>query len=340
MSRKGSKRQSHLHGFILVDKPEGLTSQDAVNVVRRAAGTRRVGHTGTLDPMATGLLVVMVGEATKLSEYLVHFDKTYEGTLRLGVSSNTYDATGELVPGPDARPTLEELRALAAPLTGDIEQVPPPYSAVKVAGRKLYEYARSGETVEAEARPIRVDEFTIVSLEGDVARFRVSCSSGTYVRSLVHDLGQAAGCGAVVASLRRTKVGDMSLEESVALDTVQHSTTEALGAFVLPMVDALTAWPVYHVPPAGVTWLQRGQAIPVHLTEQDSESAAARVGDMVYLCPMGKDAMAVAKTLPSPPSKPPQALQRYSGMWFQPAKLLMTEEAGGNPGGGTREGTE
>jgi tRNA pseudouridine55 synthase len=323
-----------------MDKPEGLTSQDAVNVVRRAAGTRRVGHTGTLDPMATGLLVVMVGEATKLSEYLVHFDKTYEGSLQLGVSSDTYDATGEMVRGAEGRPTLEELRALTAPLTGEFDQVPPPYSAVKVAGRKLYEYARSGETVEAEPRSIRVDEFSILSLDGDVARFRVACSSGTYVRSLVHDLGKAAGCGAVVASLRRTKVGDMSLEESVGLPTVQQSTPESLAQYVLPMVDALTSWPVYHVPPVGVEWLKRGQAIPVHLTEQDSESAAARVGDMVYLCPMGKDAMAVAKTLPSPPSKPPQVLQRYSGMWFQPTKLLMTEVEGQESGAGVGRNAE
>jgi tRNA pseudouridine55 synthase len=238
------------------------------------------------------------------------------------------------------RPTLEELRALTVPLSGNFEQVPPPYSAVKVAGRKLYEYARSGETVEADPRPIRVDEFSILSLEGDVAHFRVGCSSGTYVRSLVHDLGQAAGCGAVVASLRRTKVGDMTLEESVTHSTVQQSTPESLAAYVLPMVDALTTWPVYHVPPVGVEWLKRGQAIPVNLTEQDTESAAARVGDMVYLCPMGKDAMAVAKTLPSPPSKPPQALQRYSGMWFQPTKLLMTEVEGQGLGTGAARNDE
>jgi tRNA pseudouridine55 synthase len=290
-----------------------------------------VGHTGTLDPMATGLLVVMVGEATKLSEYLVGFDKTYEGTMRLGVTSDTYDVTGAMTEGPKTRPTLEELRALTAPLTGEIEQVPPPYSAVKVQGRKLYEYARSGEEVEAEPRQVRVDEYEILSLEGDLATFRVSCSSGTYVRSLVHDLGQAAGCGAVVSTLRRTRVGDITLEEAVTLDVVRECTPESLEQYVLPMVDALTTWPVYHVPPTGVSWLLRGQAIPASLAERDEESPAARVGDMVYLCPLGKDAMAVAKTVSAPPSKPPQALQRFTGLWFQPTKLLMVEQAAEEP---------
>ena len=320
---KGSKRLSKFHGLLVVDKPTDMTSQDVVNVVRRVAGTRRVGHTGTLDPLATGLLLVLVGEATKLSEYMVGFDKVYEGTLRLGVQSNTYDCQGEVVPGPGgAIPDEKTLHSLAQKYTGPIDQVPPPYSAVKVRGKKLYEYARAGVEVEAAARRVTISEFTIDRLDGDTAHFRIACTSGTYVRSLVHDVGQDAGCGALVETLRRTGVEDFHEDEAVTLDALQEGGEEGIASVLLPMLDAVTAWPIYHVQKVGIEWLRRGQAIPMALTQVDSESIEGRLGDLVFLCPLGGDACAVAKIVPTPPSKPPATLSRFAGLWLQPVKVL------------------
>lgn len=323
MAARKAKRQSRFHGVVVVDKPGGMTSQDVVDVVRKLSHTRRVGHTGTLDPMATGLLVLLLGEGTKLSEYLMGFDKTYEGTMRLGVESDTYDATGTLVEHPAAPlPGVDRLRELARPLTGDIMQTPPPYSAVKVAGRKLYEYAREGQPVEVDARPARIDEFHIDGVEGPVARFRIACGSGTYVRSLVHELGQAAGCGAVVESLRRTSVGDIQLAEATPLATMRDLGPDGFAQFVLPMVDALTSWPIYLVTSEGLEWLKRGQAIPTSLARLEQESQPAGMGEAAFLAVEGADAVAVVKVVPAPPSRPPAVLRGHTGMWFQPIKLL------------------
>ena len=327
MSKKKTKRQSRYHGVVVVDKPEGLTSQDVVGVIRRAAGTRRVGHTGTLDPLATGLLLILVGEATKLSEYMVGFDKTYEGTMRLGVESDTYDCQGEIKDGPGGEiPSLEKLRELTEPFTGEIEQVPPPYSAVKVKGKKLYEYARAGEKVDAKARRVKVSSYEILSMEGDIATFRVACASGTYVRSLVHELGQAAGCGALVQSLRRTETADFTLEEAVSLETFQDMAPDAVGPYLLPIVDTLTDWPIYVLEKSAETWIERGQAIPAALAHHEGSSETGRIGDLVFLVKLSGAAVAVAKVVPAPPSPPPAQLARHAGLWFQPVKLMQTSE--------------
>lgn len=323
---KGSKRKSRYHGVVAVDKPAGMTSQDVVNVVRRVSGTRRVGHTGTLDPLATGLLIVLVGEATKLSEYMVGFDKAYEGLLRLGVRSDTHDITGKLEELPDAPlPSLEQLREATVPLTGTIDQVPPAFSAVKVQGRKLYEYARQGEQVEVESRQVTVPRFDIVSLEGNDARFVIECSSGTYVRSLVHELGEALGCGAVVAELSRTRVADFELSEAIALDRIRELDVDAFGEIVNPMLDTVTSWPMYHITETGRNWIVRGQAIPTALAQLDHDSNEGKVGELVFLCQPGKDAIAVARVVPAPPSRPPATLSRHGGLWLQPIKILTPE---------------
>lgn len=331
MAPKGSRKGSLCHGVLAVDKPSGMTSQDCVNVVRRVASTRQVGHTGTLDPLATGLLVLLVGEATKLSEYIIGFDKTYEGVARLGVESNTYDSEGDIKPGPSATlPSLDQLNALAQRWVGEIDQVPPPYSAVKIDGRKLYEYARAGETIEAEARAVRVDAFELSDLVGQTAadctvRFKVACTSGTYVRSLIHDLGQAAGCGALVAELRRTRVGDFDIAEASTLDALKQMSPEQFAEALLPIVDGLSDWPAFFVLPEGQGWLKRGQAIPISLAEPDPQTRPARIGDLVFLQPPGRDAMAIARVVAAPPSKPPASLQRHVGAWLQPVKLFNVE---------------
>jgi tRNA pseudouridine55 synthase len=201
-------------GILLVDKPSGLTSHDAVDAVRRALGTRKVGHAGTLDPMATGLLVIGVGRATRLLRFLGDLPKTYEGTGVLGVRTTTLDAEGEVTGTATVEVSRGELERVCAALEGESLQRPPAYSAVKVGGRKLYEAARAGETLEAEPRRIRVDRFEVLAFAPPRFDFRVTCSGGTYVRVLVADVGEALGCGAHLAALRRTAIGPFRVEDA------------------------------------------------------------------------------------------------------------------------------
>ncbi|HJY32534.1 MAG TPA: tRNA pseudouridine(55) synthase TruB [Actinomycetota bacterium] len=201
-------------GLLLVDKPSGMTSHDAVDVVRRWLGTRKVGHAGTLDPMATGLLVLGVGRATRLLRYLGELPKTYAATGRLGEETDTLDADGEIVRTAPVDVSLAELQRACASLVGESMQTPPAYSAVKVGGRKLYEAARGGEVLEAPARSIRVDSFDVTAFEGRDLEARITCSGGTYVRVLVADVGRSLGCGAHLVALRRTAIGSLRVEEA------------------------------------------------------------------------------------------------------------------------------
>ena len=201
-------------GLLLVDKPSRMTSLDAVDIVRRWLGTRKVGHAGTLDPMATGLLVLGVGRATRLLRYLGELPKTYAATGRLGEETDTLDADGEIVRTAPVDVSLAELKRACASLVGESMQTPPAYSAVKVAGRKLYEAARGGEVLEAPARPIRVDAFDVTAFEGRDLEARITCSGGTYVRVLVADVGRSLGCGAHLVGLRRTAIGSLRVEEA------------------------------------------------------------------------------------------------------------------------------
>jgi tRNA pseudouridine55 synthase len=201
-------------GLLLVDKPKGVTSHDVVDEVRRRVGTRKVGHAGTLDPMATGLLLIGVGRATRLLRFLGDLPKTYEGTGRLGEETDTLDAEGRITRTTQVACSREELERAAAALVGRSMQRPPAYSAVKVGGRKLYEAARKGEELEAPPRPIRVDAFDVMRSDGSSFDFRVTCSAGTYVRVLVADVGRAVGCGAHLTCLRRTAIGPFRVEDA------------------------------------------------------------------------------------------------------------------------------
>jgi tRNA pseudouridine55 synthase len=197
-----------------VDKPPGITSHDAIDRIRRALGIRKVGHAGTLDPMATGLLVVGVGRATRLLRFLASLPKAYQGTGVLGVETSTLDAEGEVVRRSHVVTTEAQLRVAMAALTGEIEQVPPAYSAVKVGGEPLYRAARRGRAVEAAPRRVRVDAFDLRRYEPPEFDFVVRCSGGTYVRSLVADVGTRLGCGAHLARLRRTAVGPFGVGDA------------------------------------------------------------------------------------------------------------------------------
>lgn len=205
-------------GLVLIDKPRGITSHDAVAAVRRALGTRKVGHAGTLDPMATGLLLMGVGRATRLLRFLGDLPKTYEGSMRLGIETDTLDADGTVTRETPVDVTAERLRRAMRALAGDSWQIPPAYSAVKVGGRKLYEEARAGRPVEAPPRPIHVDVFELSGLEGTDASFRVVCAGGTYVRVLAADVGAALGCGAHLTALRRTAIGPFVAAEAAPPD--------------------------------------------------------------------------------------------------------------------------
>jgi tRNA pseudouridine55 synthase len=200
-------------GFLLIDKPAGITSHDAVNAIRRALGTRKVGHAGTLDPVATGLLLMGVGRATRLLRFFGDLPKVYQGTGLLGVETTTLDSDGDEVRrSPVLGVNKESLRGAMSGFVGDIEQIPPAYSAVKVGGRKLYEAARKGEEVEAPPRNVHVDAFDLIRLESPRFDFIVRCSAGTYVRSLVADVGKVLGCGAHLMALRRTAIGPYGVE--------------------------------------------------------------------------------------------------------------------------------
>ncbi len=248
-----------MDGVVVVDKPAGMTSHDVVAVVRRRLGERRVGHAGTLDPDATGVLVLGVGRATRLLRFIEGGEKEYVADVVLGVETTTQDASGEIVAASDAsRLTREEVESAAAGLTGEIEQTPPMVSAVKVGGERLYRKARRGEVVERAARRVTVHEFGMDSFEAGriaAARFTIRCSPGTYVRTMAHDLGRALGVGGHVAILRRTRVGPFGETSAVPLDDV--------GPGVLrPLIDALAGYPHREVGAGQARSVAQGKSIP------------------------------------------------------------------------------
>ena len=225
-------------GILLVDKPVGITSHDVVDRIRRAARQQRVGHTGTLDPAATGLLIICLGKATRLSELLTGLDKTYEGTMRLGVTTGSYDLDGEILEEKEIPAlTRESIQEICTQFTGHIEQIPPMISAVKIGGERLYKRARKGETIERPPRKVHVQAFDVLEYTPPNAALRVQCASGTYVRALCHDAGQALGCGAALASLRRTQVGKHQIAQAIPLDQLQNE--DDVAQHLIPMGKAL-----------------------------------------------------------------------------------------------------
>ncbi len=216
-----------MNGALILNKPEGITSQGAVNAVRKIFGTRKVGHTGTLDPMATGVLTVLVGNAVKASELLLSVEKSYTATLKLGITTDTQDIWGEITSSYDGTlPSFEELCAVLEHFKGDILQVPPMYSALKRDGQKLCDLARKGIEVELEPRPVTIFSLTAEQcLSEDEFLLHVRCSKGTYIRTLCHDIGKALGCGAVMKTLCRTSNGGFDLNAAVTLDDLRASDT-------------------------------------------------------------------------------------------------------------------
>ena len=224
-------------GVLIIDKPAGMTSHDVVGKVRRLYGTRRVGHTGTLDPMATGVLTVLIGRAAKAAEYLSSDRKTYLATLRLGLTTDTEDPTGEILTQCDHIPDEAAVMAVLPRFRGEIMQIPPMYSALKVNGQKLYDLARRGEVIERQARPITVHRLEAERLNDTDYALTVTCSAGTYIRTLCADIGAALGCGGAMASLRRTEAGGFSLERAYAPAALEEMTEEARLSLLLPIAS-------------------------------------------------------------------------------------------------------
>ena len=209
-----------MNGIVIIDKPAGWTSNDVVSKLRGVLRTRRIGHGGTLDPMATGVLPVFVGRATRGVEFFEHAEKTYETVLRLGITTDTEDITGTVLTEQDAFVTGSMLEDVLAQFRGEILQVPPMYSALKVNGQKLYDLARKGKEVERKSRPVTIHELTLLGMEADGIRLRVRCSKGTYIRTLCKDIGAALGCGGCMAALRRVQAGEYTIGEAIPLATL------------------------------------------------------------------------------------------------------------------------
>ncbi|MGC9349724.1 MAG: tRNA pseudouridine(55) synthase TruB, partial [Anaerolineae bacterium] len=258
-----------MSGVLIVNKPAGLTSHDVVNVVRRLVGTRKVGHTGTLDPMATGVLVLLIGAATRLSRFAGATQKRYSAVLRLGQTTTTYDADGEIT---DERPVdvnLEQVENVLHEFQGDIQQVPPMYAAIRVNGKRLYELAREGKRVERQPRPVTVQRIEILNWHRPELELDIVCSPGTYVRSLAHDLGQRLGCGAHLTTLTRIANGPFTLEDSFTLDDLRAlAAKDQLASALLPPYVVLSKMPVTVVSRSEEQAIRYGQQVSVSTTSE------------------------------------------------------------------------
>lgn len=273
-------------GVLVVDKPVGLTSHDVVQVVRRGTGIRRAGHTGTLDPRASGVLVVLIGPAVRLSEYVSASDKRYQATIRLGSSTNTYDAEGVVTASTTAWDdiTEEQFDEILQKFVGEIEQVPPPYSAIKVKGRRAYDMAREGETVELEPRKINVYSLEVLEWAPPEVVVDVYCSSGTYVRSLANDLGNELGCGAYLIGLRRTKSGRFTLRDAVPLRRLQESFTAGEWyRYLIPAAEALADWPMIELDADQVDLVRHGHRVSGEPGIVGWSRGVSQQGDLVAL---------------------------------------------------------
>jgi tRNA pseudouridine55 synthase len=281
-----------IHGWLCLDKPEGMTSTDAVGRVRRITSARKVGHGGTLDPLATGVLPIAMGEATKTVAYAMDGRKHYRFTARLGESRTTDDAEGEVVATSDRRPATAEIEAALGSFVGQIEQVPPSFAAIKVEGERAYDLARRGEPVRLPPRSVRVDRFELVARpDPDHATFELLCGRGTYVRALVRDLGEKLGCLGHVVALRRLRVGPFREDDAISLGALEQLVADdALPQALLPVGAALADLPALVLTQPQVDRLRAGQTIRVtpglvtgEPADADATVCAMAAGRMIAL---------------------------------------------------------
>lgn len=270
MSRRHRFRGRQVNGVLLFDKPIGMSSNDALQKVKRLFKAAKAGHTGSLDPLATGMLPLCFGHATKMSAFLLDADKRYVVRCKLGQRTQTADAEGEVIetrPVPDL--DAAKLDTVLTPFRGDIEQIPPMYSALKHEGERLYKLARKGIEVERQPRQVRIFELTLTELAGDEMELDVHCSKGTYVRTLVEDIGEALGCGAHVIALRRTQVGPFdgsvmySYDAMAAMVEAAEGDLAAVDALLLPLDSTVSNWPVVRLTPDSAFYVRQGQPVLV-----------------------------------------------------------------------------
>lgn len=270
-----------LDGILLLDKPRGLGSNAALQAVKRLYGAAKAGHAGTLDPLATGLLPLLFGEATKFSQLALDADKEYLARARLGTTTTTADAEGEVLERRPVAVGIDALEPALARLRGDIEQVPPMYSALKHAGQPLYALARQGRSVERAARRIRIHELELVEFAGEAVELRVRCSKGTYIRTLVEDLGRALGCGAHLEALRRTAAGSLRLGDAVTLDQLEAASGDERDRWLLPLERLLAGLPRVNLAASLAGRFAQGQSIRLEEPRQGRCSVYGGKGEFL-----------------------------------------------------------
>jgi tRNA pseudouridine55 synthase len=282
-----------MNGIVIVDKPQGWTSQDVTARLRRVFNTRRIGHGGTLDPMATGVLPVFVDRATRGVEFFEHAEKTYETTLRLGLTTDTEDTSGIVLQEQKVSVSKEEFLGILPQFRGEIQQIPPMYSALKVDGQKLCDLARKGKTVERKPRPITIYELECLEFSGNTARLRVRCSKGTYIRTLCKDIGEALGCGGCMAALRRISAGEYTIEEAVPLEELLASETPE--TYLRPVDSMFRQYPSVTLTEKQTLRCRNGNSFSVKLTD-GTYRAYAQSGEFLMLAKADSGVMSTIKS--------------------------------------------
>ena len=263
MNENNEKMNNTISGVLVVDKPVGMTSHQVVEVIRRGTKIKRAGHTGTLDPRASGVLVVLLGPAVRLSQYVSAEDKRYQATIKLGEKTDTYDGEGTITGTSNLEISYEQFEQALKGFVGEIQQVPPPYSAVKVKGKHAYDLAREGKEVELEPRLINVYSLDLIEWNPPEVVIDVHCSSGTYVRSLAYDLGELLGCGAYLTGLQRTKSGRFTLRDANSLAKLSEAfETNSWYQYLIPAAEALSDWPSITLSNEEVEMVKHGHRIP------------------------------------------------------------------------------
>lgn len=257
----------NVSGIVLLDKPLGITSNRALQIVKRLFNAAKAGHTGSLDPLATGLLPLCLGEATKVSGFLLDADKSYLATIKLGVKTSSADAEGEVI---QTRPvenySKKQIKAAIEQFLGDIEQIPPMHSALKVDGQPLYKLAHQGQVIERKARPVHIYDIEVLRFEGDELDIHVECSKGTYIRTLAEDIGEELGCGAHLSALRRTTSGPFDIEESITLEELEALSElgfDEMDNILMPSEDALDDWESVNLSSDAAFYISQGQAVQI-----------------------------------------------------------------------------
>ena len=278
------KPNDTMSGVLVVDKPVGMTSHEVVQIIRRGTNIRRAGHTGTLDPRASGVLVILIGPAVRLSEYVSASDKRYQAVIRLGASTDTYDSDGQVTKTNPIDVTEEQFETELKKFIGEIEQTPPPYSAIKMQGRPAYELAREGEEVEMQPRIINVYSLDVLEWAPPEVTVDVHCSSGTYVRSLAYELGEKLGCGAMLAGLRRTKSGRFTLKDAVPLrKLIESFDSNSWYKYVIPAAEALADWSALTLNNEQVEAIRHGHRIPGEGKAGEMVRGITEQGELVAL---------------------------------------------------------